>query len=320
MTPYWDDFPGMPDAMKKVSGIIQLSSASQSSIISQGLNALFNGDGKLLRPGLLLLSGGFGKIAEKHYNLAACLEMLHMATLIHDDVIDDSPMRRGKPAIHTLYGKRDAVLMGDYLLSRCFVLAADYTSPENAMALAKVIAIICSMEIEQNNDRFRINTSIRRYFRTIMGKTAMLFSLACHVGASEAKAPKPVIQILRRTGYDIGMAFQIIDDILDYSGIEEQVRKPLGNDLKDGIVTLPLIITLQKNPLTLKNLASPDSYSQSDCTMLLEAVHSSGGIESARAYARRYTERALNRINTLPTCNARDSLEKLTRGLLVRDY
>jgi heptaprenyl diphosphate synthase len=186
MTSYWTEFPGIPEALEKVSGVIKSTTASENPIISEGLTTLFSGNGKLLRPGLLLITAGFGKITEKHFKLAACLEMLHMATLVHDDVIDDSPTRRGAPAAHVLYGKRNAVLLGDYLLSRCFLLAAEYTSAEHALALARIISLICGMEIEQNSDSFAANTSPRRYFRKIMGKSAMLFSLACYVGAYEA--------------------------------------------------------------------------------------------------------------------------------------
>jgi heptaprenyl diphosphate synthase len=200
MTSFWGDFPGIPGALEKVSGIIQTASASKNAIIREGLSVLFNGNGKLLRPGLLLIASEFGKTREEHYNLAACLEMLHMATLIHDDVIDDSPLRRGAPAVHTRFGKRDAVLIGDYLLARCILLAAEYSSPEHAVSLAKLISIMCVMEIEQNSDRFKTDTSLRRYYRKIMGKSAGLFSLACHVGAFEAKASKALTERLRRIG------------------------------------------------------------------------------------------------------------------------
>jgi len=106
MTSFWDDFLGMPEALKKVSGIIQSSLASQNPIINEGLSDLFNGSGKLLRPGLLIIAGRFGKVQEKHYKLAAAIEMIHMATLVHDDIIDDSPLRRGLPTLHNRYGKR----------------------------------------------------------------------------------------------------------------------------------------------------------------------------------------------------------------------
>ncbi|MDR2808408.1 MAG: polyprenyl synthetase family protein [Spirochaetaceae bacterium] len=322
MTSYWNDFPGIPAELEKVSSLIQTRTASHNPIIADGLASLFNGEGKLLRPGILLLAAGFGKKQEKHYKLAACLEMLHVATLIHDDIIDDSPLRRGKPTVHSRFGKHDAVLIGDYLLSQCFLLAAEYTNVDNARGLAKVIAHICSMEIEQNSDRFRVNSSFRRYRRKIMGKSALLFSLSCHVGAHEAGVSKPVTEKLRRIGYSIGMAFQIIDDILDYVGEEGLVRKSLYNDLKTGLVTLPLICALENEPsgdLKTKYF-SGDFFSVDNTDSMIELIKKAGGIEGAKQYAASYTNRALLEITRLPSGTARDSLEKLTAQLLLRKY
>jgi heptaprenyl diphosphate synthase len=303
---------------------------------------------------------------DKHYSLAACLEMLHMATLIHDDVIDESPTRRGKPTLHTNCGNRNAVLAGDFLLSRCFILAAKYTSPDNALALARVIAVICGQEIEQNSGRYIANFSMRHYFRKIMGKSATLFALSCHIGASEAKAPRGLASRLRRVGYNIGMAFQIIDDILDYAGDPEQVRKPLGNDIREGLVTLPLICALSLDKSgALRQLIAVNSFTVADTAAeettaapgdinwaagetpampgdinwaakemfvpagapasaagsnaIIKAVRESGGIDAARVYAERYTQRALRELACLPACLSRDMLDTLTRRLLLRE-
>jgi len=319
MTSFWDEFSGMPEALRKVSGIIENSLVSRNPLIADGLNHLFNGGGKLLRPGLLLLCARFGKIQEKHYKLAAALEMLHMATLAHDDVIDDSPLRRGLPALHSRYGKRDAVLMGDFLLSRCFLLAAGYTSPQNALNLARLISIICTMEIEQNNDRFRSNISLRSYLRKIMGKSALVFSLACFAGAREAKAPRELCERFRRIGYNIGIAFQIIDDVLDYTGDPEAVRKPLGNDISAGLVTLPVLCALRLDGSnTLHGILSRDSFTADEGRMIFSLVRGCGGPEAAGKYAETYTNRALREISALPPGENRDMLETLTRRLLIR--
>jgi heptaprenyl diphosphate synthase len=321
MTSYWNDFPGMPEALEKVSGVIRSSSASENPVISSGLTELFNGKGKLLRPGLFLMAAQFGKPREKHYKLAAALEMLHMATLIHDDVIDDSPLRRGLPAVHTRFGKRDAVLIGDYLLSRCFLITAEYTSPQNALNLARLISVICTMEIEQNNDRFRSNVSLRGYLRKILGKSALLFSLACYAGAHEAKAPQEVCQRLRRIGYNIGIAFQIIDDILDYTGNEKLVRKPLGNDIAAGLITLPALCALPLDSTgTLRDIFSRPSFTAEDGGRIFTLVRQSGGVEAAGKYAENYTNRALREIDALPPGKNRDMLEALTRRLLTREH
>lgn len=316
----WADFPEMNENLERVSGIIRDSCASQNPIIHDAVAALFDGQGKLLRPAFLLIAAGFGKRQEKHFKLAACLEMLHMATLIHDDVIDDSPLRRGQPAAHIRFGKRDAVLVGDYLLARCFLLAAEYTSPENAVNIGRLMSRMCAMEIEQNSSRFCSNLSMRHYVRKIMGKSAILFSLACSVGGSEAKAPKPVVERLRRSGYNIGMAFQIIDDILDYAGDPSTVRKPLGTDIREGLITLPLIAALPLDTTgTLRWMFSASSFSVPDGDAVIRLVNECGGVEAARAFAGNYTNRALREIALLPEGGARALLEKLARRLLGRN-
>jgi heptaprenyl diphosphate synthase len=319
MTDFWADFTGMSENLEKVSESIHSSISSQNPIINDALSVLFENQGKMLRPGLLLIASQFGNPEEeKAIHLAAALEMLHAATLIHDDIIDDSPLRRGLPTIHSKYGKKDAVLIGDFLLSRSFLLASEYTSPEQALQLSKVISIICTMEIEQNTSRFQFDTSMRKYFRKIMGKTALLFSLACHIGAHESNVSESITGTLRRIGYNIGMAFQIIDDILDYSGNEKQVRKPLGVDLKAGIVTLPLIAALRKD--TSGNLANLCNLQNTDFDGIINMVKNLGGIESSVIHAHKFTNRALQEITKLPAGNSRDLLEQVANRLLVRSY
>jgi heptaprenyl diphosphate synthase len=322
MTEFWADFPGLVEELDRVSAAMAEAVGSENSVIRDATATLVGGDGKLLRPGLLIVASRFGKIdGKKRASLAAALEMLHVATLVHDDVIDDSPLRRGLPAAHVRFGKKDAVLIGDYLLSRCFLLAAAYTSPDNAIRLARAISVICTMEIEQDMDRFRADPSVRRYLRKIMGKTALLFSLACHVGAVEAKAPPLVAERLRRAGYDIGMAFQIIDDILDYEGTADLVRKPVGNDLRAGLATLPLLCALQNDhDGGLAALVSVDRFATAEPAEIIRATEERGGIEGARAYARRYTERSLAEIGKLPRGEPRNMMERLARKLLERTY
>jgi heptaprenyl diphosphate synthase len=322
MTDFWNDFPGIPDELERVQSLIRDSIRSDNPVVEEALSDLFGGDGKLLRPGLLLVASRFGKGDQKKpIALAAALEMLHVATLVHDDVIDDSPLRRGLPAMHVKVGRKDAVLVGDYLLSRCFLLTAEYTSPVNAVRLARVISVICTMEIEQDMDRFKFGTSVRTYLRKIMGKTALLFSLACHVGAAESRAPARVCGGVRRAGYDMGMAFQIIDDILDYTGAVDTVRKPVGNDLRAGLATLPLIYALQGDDGELAAMIdTPERFQNLDVQAAVSAVIARGGIEKARASARRYTDRALKEIAALPKGEGRDMLEKLARDLLDRRY
>ena len=315
----WNDFSGMPEALQKVSAIIQNSLDSKSQVINEGLRSLFSGGGKLLRPGMLIIAARFGKVQDKHYKLAAAIEMLHMATLVHDDVIDDSPLRRGMPSLHSVYGKQDAVLMGDFLLSRSFLLTAEYTSPQNALNLAKAIAMLCEMEIEQNNDRFKSNTSMRSYMRKIMGKSALLFALAFYTGAHEANVNASVCQRLRRIGYNIGIAFQIIDDVLDYAGDQSVVRKSLGNDIISGLITMPVLCALRSDSSgALKEIFSRGVFTPEQTSKIFSLVRELGGDKAAHERASRYTGRALKDIAALPSGETRNILDELTRRLLTR--
>lgn len=312
----------MDTALAAVSEYIRTAVASSNPIIKEALSDLFDHQGKMLRPGMLILASRFGNPDPKRiYPLAAAIEMLHTATLIHDDVIDDSPLRRGLPALHINYGKKDAVLIGDFLLSRCFLVTAEYTNTQNAINLGKAISLICTMELDQDADRFRPSTSVRHYLQKIIGKTALLFSLSCHVGATEAKAPPQVTERLRRIGYNIGMAFQIIDDILDYTGDESELKKPVGNDLRSGLVTLPLICALrQDREGTLTRLVQAENFPNSDVTAILSLTRELGGVEEARRFAHCYTERALREIQRLPRGTVKHSMEQLAKNLLIRTY
>lgn len=322
MIQFWKDFPGMPELLYAVQARIGEAVYSENILIQDSRTNLFSSEGKMLRPGLLILASHFGKKdRDKIVALAAALEILHTATLVHDDVIDDSPLRRGFPATHVQYGKKNAVLIGDFLLSRCFLLTARYTSTDNAMAISKMMAVICSMELEQDADRYLIDMSVRKYLRKIMGKTALLFSLASYIGAAESKAPVSVRTSLRRIGYNIGMAFQIIDDILDYTGDPALVKKPVGNDLRAGLCTLPLICAIKRDKDGLmRMLLDRQAFINADVDQLIKTTQSLGGIDEASGYARRYTDRALHELDKLPAGTARKNMELLINKLLIRNY
>ena len=178
---------------------------------------------------------------------------------------------------------------------------------------------MCAMEIEQNSGRFSGSVSLRDYWRKIMGKSALLFSLACSVGAYEARASRETCGRLRRAGYNIGMAFQIIDDILDYTGSQDIVGKPLGTDISAGLVTLPLLCALPLDTSgTLRAIFSRGTFTADESETIFSLVRNCGGAEAAGVYAEQYTRRALREINALPPGKPRDMLDTLTRRLLIR--
>ncbi|MCX7655275.1 MAG: polyprenyl synthetase family protein [Treponemataceae bacterium] len=323
MLSFFKNYPALAADLEVVQGRILEVCSSSNPLIQEAVKVLFDNQGKMLRPALLIIGSWYGKEPEREkiINLSAALELLHVATLVHDDVIDDAPLRRGNPTVHSRFGQKDAVLVGDFLLSRCFILASEYTSPENARYIARAMSVICSMEIEQDTHRFQPSLSIRSYLRNIIGKTTILFGSALFVGASESKAPRRIQEILRRIGYNLGMAFQIIDDILDYTGEPEVIKKPRGSDLRSGIVTLPLILALHKDKTgMLHQLVAPDRFEKSDPLEIIELCEKLGGIEEARHVAHSYTQRALSLIDTLPPGMPTPMLRELTTQLLYRKY
>ncbi|HOX32427.1 MAG TPA: polyprenyl synthetase family protein [Spirochaetales bacterium] len=334
MNDFWKASPELGGRLEGILALMDESLRSPGFPLAEEVSGIVRANGKLLRPALLVIGSRFGKagarVDEARVDaLAAAVELLHVATLIHDDVIDEAELRRGRPTLHTRFGQKEAVLAGDWLFSRCFRLAAESAGPGNAQALARLIGAICAAEIEQDLGARRYSTSVRRYYRTIAGKTAALFSLALHAGAAEAKAPARTAQALRRAGYDIGMAFQIIDDILDCESSPGELRKPVGSDLREGLCTLPLIHALRAErgapalrPLLERLAAAPKGGSESGTLVaeILALIAESGGIELSRRAARLFTERAQAEIATLPALPARAELEALAARLLDRAY
>jgi heptaprenyl diphosphate synthase len=246
--------------------------------------------------------------------------MLHMATLVHDDIIDNAPMRRGVATLHVLQGPRRAVLVGDWLFASCFSLIADLARVDNAQALSRLVARICGSEISQSADRFDMQPSIRRYLRRIAGKTAALFSLSFYVGAHESGCSADVCGIFRRLGYCLGMGFQIIDDILDFERAGAETGKPTGSDLSQGIFTLPTIIALRRDNSKLAAALARRPRGRRALARAARLIEEGGGFEGARLRAARYTERSLREIRRLPPNGSIDTLVRVTEKLLHRRY
>jgi heptaprenyl diphosphate synthase len=320
-----------------VAQIVRESVQSASPRLRDALRELVGRRGKMLRPAFVVLAArlrrsgsrgvfrtgarAFGptrELPDKIYRMAAAVEILHLATLVHDDIVDDADERRGGAALHRLYGSRDAALMGDYLFSTCFSLVAGYGTMENAQVIASGVSRICEAEIVEAEASGPDEASLRAYLRRIAGKTALLFALSFHVGASEHDVDAGDLRRLRRMGYDIGMGFQIIDDILDLTGDRNRLGKPAGNDLKQGILTAPVILALDRDEdRKLWWILAADSP---DVAAVVEAVEERGGLTRARALARVYTERALREAEYLPEGEVRDTLVSTARRLLERDY
>ncbi len=286
--------------------------------LADAVERLIDANGKMLRPAFLIMAGRFGRRPKDLTDLAAAIELLHIATLIHDDVIDEADTRRGVPTLHALYGHKEAVLAGDWLFSRCFRLASDCSSPDNARLLAALIGALCSEEIHQDLERFAWPESERNYLRKIAGKTAALFSLALRAGAVETKASSANTAALTRAGYAAGMAFQIMDDVLDYESSVGTMRKPVAKDVREGLCTLPLILAVRGAPRRLRPLLGTTRPDDAAIDSIVAVVRESGALDASKAVAARYTDRAMRELSRLPKGAARDDLHATVERLLSR--
>jgi heptaprenyl diphosphate synthase len=242
MSAFWSSFPRVRDGLDRVKERLLAQADSLPADLRDELSPLVRRQGKSLRAGLILLASGVveGERLEAVESAAAAVELLHLATLVHDDIVDQAALRRGEPALHQRLGPQKAVLYGDLLFAAAFRSVSRDVGPASARSLADLVTVMAGAEIQQWNDRFRLPVSPRRILRKTMGKTALLFSLSLYVGAREGGRPEAVAVALRRAGYALGMAFQLQDDLLDWTGDPATLGKPILEDLTAGIYTWPV--------------------------------------------------------------------------------
>ncbi len=291
---------------------------TRQAILSKGVEDLLAAGGKRIRPALVLLSGQFGDYnRERLLPLAAAIEILHMATLVHDDIIDNANIRRGIPTVQARWGTDVAVFTGDFLLTRSFSLITQNVELDNMHKLSNVLKAICEGEIDQYVSCYDLDTSIRDYLKRIGRKTALLFAVSCRVGAKESKCDPKDAWNLWQFGKNIGMAFQIIDDILDFCGDVETIGKPLMADFSNGIFTLPLIYTIRDPDYRerVEKIIKKGDFTCDELRSVQRWAHESGGLDYSRGFARRYIQKAINNLEALPSIPARDYLENLVWAL-----
>ena len=277
--------------------------------------------GKMLRPGLLLLSGrACGKVTEEHLTLAAVVELVHMATLVHDDVLDDADVRRRCTTVHRSQGNETAVLLGDYLISHAFHLCSSLDSQCAARTIGSTTNTICEGEMQQVHHRANYDLTQEQYLQIISRKTAALTGACCLLGAHFAGARDDIVNALEQYGLNAGIAFQITDDVLDIVGTEERMGKTLGRDLEKHKVTLPFIHGLGRSDSKangqLRKLLSGD---KPDRAALRELLTAAGSIDYALETARHYAQSAIACLKTLPASDARDTLQRIANLIIDRD-
>ena len=321
MNSFWQEKTAMIAHLNEVDQVIGKQLTVKQRKMNEILQDLASSGGKRIRPGLCIIGAGFGsKPIESIYPLAAVLEMLHLATLVHDDIIDDATHRRGALTTQQKYGKDYAVYTGDYIFTKCFEILAENYELHHMKELSKAVSRVCVGEIEQFDGRFKSHTSVKKYLKIVGAKTSALLATSLAVGAYEAGCDERFCKKLGKIGLHVGNAFQIIDDILDYTGDEARVGKTLGNDLKQGYYTLPLIYALRKNDSVLNRLLAADVYDDETIKRIIVRVDELGGVRQAQSLAEKYTIKSLKEISSLPTCQSRDDLEWITKRLLVREH
>ncbi len=324
MSGFWAKYPSIESELKSVSDIIEKVNRSSESYLNASLDYLFLAGGKMIRPAFVLLGSHFGtqreQGEEKLMHLAASIETLHMATLVHDDIIDESKLRRGQESIQSKYGKPYAVYMGDYLFTQCFIMLSEYDfKVENIKKVANAIKRVCVGEMLQYQRRYKIDRSTKNYLKVISGKTAALFAISLGVGAYESGADEATARLLGKAGYNIGMAFQIIDDLLDYSGTAESFGKDTKADLMKGYYTLPVIRSLGTGvSAQVESILGKVNLSEEDIDQLIMLTKHSGALEDTQALAVKYTDRALKCLGKLPDCQAKDILMEIVPIMLKR--
>lgn len=309
--------------LQQVVHNMQEQTKSGDQILNGSLDYLFTTGGKMLRPTLLLIGSRLGRISPKKEQelivLATAIETLHLATLVHDDIIDDAKLRRGKESIQSKFGPSYAVYMGDYLLSQCFLMLTHLNlKKEHAIQLAKVVSHICVGDMKQHEKRYDVSITPYQYLKIVTGKTATLIATALSSGAYFAKAKEEDVKKLAKIGLKIGMTFQIVDDLLDFVGDSKIIGKELRADIVRGYYSMPVILALQSDyGEELKGLLKKDIIDQ-DLDRALELIHESGAIDSTRSLAIRYNDKANSLIETLPDGDTKSLLKEMIPSLLNR--
>jgi geranylgeranyl pyrophosphate synthase len=281
--------------------------------LGPAMGEFFAAGGKRLRPALVLLAGRLGRLTEAHLHAAMAVELTHAATLVHDDVIDHSPLRRGLPTVAAALGDAPAILVGDYYFAKAYQEAARSEDTAVVGAIAGAVMTICRGELAQDSSRFDYRPSLDDYRARIEAKTAALLAASAWVGGRLAGLGGSIQDALRHYGLELGLAFQIVDDVLDYTADSGELGKPVGHDLLEGHATLPLLLAELPS-----ELPSGEALSASEVAEVVRQVRASKGPEMALAEARRHAEAARARLAGLPAGPARDSLAALTHYVVER--
>ena len=309
--------------MEAVNTVIRRELRSEVPLVSQIAEYIISAGGKRIRPVLVLLTANaFGYKGGHHHVLAAVIEFIHTATLLHDDVVDESSLRRGRETANALFGNAASVLVGDFVYSRAFQMMVSVGSMRVMEILADATNVIAEGEVLQLLNMHDPDVTEERYLQVIRSKTAKLFEAAAELGALVAGASSQEVEACAEYGRSLGTAFQLVDDVLDYSGVAADIGKNVGDDLREGKPTLPLIYLMQHGTPTQRDLVR-SCIEQGDETHfdeILAAITTSGALDYTKRQAEIAAQRAADSIRTLPDSLFKDSLLELCAFAVDRNH
>ncbi|HBR03350.1 MAG TPA: polyprenyl synthetase family protein [Ruminiclostridium sp.] len=311
----WDKFPVIKEELAAFENYLNSRLSSRNKFLEDASKSVVLSGGKRLRPAFAIIAALHGDYSrDRAFPVAAAVEVLHAATLVHDDIIDNAKTRRGQPTLSEKHNINMAVYTGDYLLTKSLrLLSESGLKPEKLNVLTNAVSLLCESEIEQYLGKYSV-TSVNSYLKRILGKTGVLFSASLVLGAKTAALSDDMVRLFRRFGSSFGAAFQIRDDILDILSDSKKEGKPVSNDLKEGIATLPIIMSVRNNAL-LKDQIGSYFDGKGDLEDIIEKVISSDGIKDAERLKKQYTQKCRTYIEKLPLTSVTGALNEIVDWL-----
>lgn len=307
--------------MTEVDRVIDARLSTGVPLVSQVSRYIIAAGGKRLRPVLLLLmSRALGYEGTQHFNLAAVVEFIHTATLLHDDVVDESTLRRGRPTANESFGNAASVLVGDFLYSRAFQMMLDAQDMRVMEVLAEATNVIAEGEVLQLMNMGDASLDEQAYLQVIRSKTAKLFEASTRLAAILSGAPRDLEEACATYGQALGTAFQVVDDVLDYAGDAAETGKNVGDDLREGKATLPLILAMKRGNAAQAAIVRTalETGDVSQLPQVVQVVRETGALEATRAAAAREAERAISALDALPANTYSKGMLQLAAQLLER--
>jgi geranylgeranyl pyrophosphate synthase len=308
------------ERVKKILGGLRPSGINCFPESGQMLGQIL-GAGKLIRPLLVLHSGNFCNYRpEKLIPMATATELLHVSTLVHDDAIDKANTRRGKPTINSVWGNDTAILLGDFLFARAAEFAAETENIRVVKLFAGALASISAGELRQSFSSYSLDQSFDQYLKRIIGKTASLFAMATETGSVLSEAPEKAGQVLKNFGLNLGIAFQIMDDVLDFIGTEQELGKPVASDLLQGTVTRPAMKIIERYPQDnpIRRLFEDRGEKSENVAEAVSIIRNTSILEESIDTARHYANLACVDLDTLNRSPSLDSLKALADSMVKR--